>query len=147
MKSINKRKAVSEVLQLYSKGCEHAILALIHLDRSECRNGFSLSTLCAKAGLPEPSTRKVFQLLVKNGVLSARRGPGGGYRFIQDPRSVSLLSVVHAIDGKDAFSKCVVQDSPCDTTEHCSLHAMWMKTKDELIKKLQQHSIEEMMAS
>ncbi|MBI2095925.1 MAG: Rrf2 family transcriptional regulator [Candidatus Omnitrophica bacterium] len=124
------------MLRLYSKGCEHAIQALMTISREECRRGFSARLICRRAGLPEFFTRKVFQALVKSRVLTAKRGPGGGYRFSKDPGKVSILSVVYAIDGRNAFDKCVVQDNKCDHKGRCSLHPMWMKTKASLIRQL-----------
>ena len=133
------------MLHLYSRGCEYAIQALTHLSRRECRDGFSVRSVCRKAALPESFTRKIFQTLVKNGILAAKRGPGGGYRFKKDPDKISLLSMIHAIDGKRAFDKCVIKDIPCDRTERCSLHSKWMKTKDSLIKQLADSTIAQLI--
>ena len=133
------------MLQLYSKGCEHVIRAMMNIRLEECRSGFSARVICKKVRLPESFTRKIFQALVKSGVLSAKRGPGGGYRFRKDPAKVSLLSVIYAIDGKDVFDKCVIKDMSCEQAGHCSLHATWMKTKASLIKQLRDSTIAQLI--
>lgn len=133
------------MLHLYSKGCEHAIRAMMNIRPEECRSGFSVHSICGKAGLPESFTRKIFQSLVKCGVLAAKRGPGGGYRFRKDPAKVSLLSVVYAIDGKDVFNQCVIKDARCGRIEHCSLHPIWMKTKASIIKQLKDSTVAQLI--
>ena len=134
------------MLHLYSKGCEYAFRALMRVSRRECREGFSVKAVCRKARLPESFTRKAFQSLVKSRVLAAKRGPGGGYRFMKDPRKVPILRIIHAIDGRDGFDKCVLKDSKCDNGNgFCSLHPMWIKTKAGLIREFQQSSVAELI--
>ena len=125
------------MLHLCSKGCEYALQALTTLDRRECRDGFSVGSVCRKAGIPEPFTRKVFQILVKRGVLAAKRGPGGGYRLKASPSKTTILSIIHAVDGRGVFDKCVMKDRKCDETGHCALHEHWQRTKSGLIAQLQ----------
>lgn len=133
------------MLHLYSKGCEYAIQAISHITLEERRKGFSLRPLCKRAGLPESFTRKVFQTLVKNRLLTAKRGPGGGYRFRKDPRKISLLSVIYAIDGKGAFDQCVVKDEKCCQAVSCSLHPMWFTTRENLIRELKKNTVAELI--
>ena len=133
------------MLHLYSKGCEYAIHALSNISRAECRSGFAVKSVCKKAGLPEPFTRKIFQTLVKNRILIAKRGPGGGYRFKKDPEKISVLSIVYAIDGKNTFDKCVAKNNQCDSGKNCSLHPMWKKTKNHLINQLKKSTVAELM--
>lgn len=135
------------MLNLYSKGCEYALRALSTVNRDQCRDGFSVRAVCESAGLPESFTRKVFQALVKHRILVAKRGPGGGYRFRKDPADISVLNIIHAIDGKDAFDKCVTQDHECDRTDYCSLHQMWTKTKSTLIKQFQESTVAQLIAA
>lgn len=133
------------MLHLYSKGCEYAIQALTTISRKECRDGFSIRSVCEKAEIPEFFTRKVFQALVKNRVLTAKRGPGGGYRFNKNPEKVSILSIIHAIDGKQVFDRCVIKNVRCEDEEHCSLHPMWMRTRADLIKQLEKRTVAELI--
>lgn len=134
------------MFHLCSKGCEYALRALMQVNLRECREGFSVKTVCRKARLPESFTRKAFQSLVKRRVLSARRGPGGGYRFTRDPRKVPILRIIHAIDGADAFDRCLMKDFKCGGNGGgCSLHPMWIKTKAGLIREFQKSSVAELI--
>ena len=67
------------MFRLYSKGCEYAIRAMLHMVPGEEPQWFQAKMVCKKAGIPESFTRKIFQALVGGGFLNASRGPGGGY--------------------------------------------------------------------
>ena len=129
------------MLLLYSKGCEHALQALTQISLEQKISGFSVRSVCRAAKVPESFTRKVFQNLVKSGILAARRGPGGGYRFRKDPTQVSVLDIIYAVDGKDAFEKCVIKDFRCDKKNFCPLHPMWMKARENMIGELKKSSV------
>lgn len=132
-------------MHLHSKGCEYAIRALTVVSLEESERGFSVKLVCKKAGIPESFTRKIFQALVRSEILAARSGPGGGYRLRKDPRKTSLLDVICAVDGEDAFKKCIIKGYECDQRNYCSLHAMWTKTKARMMKDLDSSTIAELM--
>lgn len=126
---------------LYSKGCEYAVRALTPIPLDQKMGGFSVKSVCRAAGVPEAFTRKAFQSLVKGRILAARPGPGGGYHFRKDPRRVSVLDVIHAVDGGDAFEKCILKGLKCDKTNPCWLHPMWMNMKSDIIEELKKSTI------
>jgi len=97
---------------------------------------YTAKEICRKAKIPEPFTRKTFQALVRGKFLRAATGPGGGYRLAKDARSISVLDVVEAVDGKDAFSGCVMGFSECGGKKPCSLHEKWKAIKEHLVDQL-----------
>ncbi|HAZ06984.1 MAG TPA: hypothetical protein DCZ01_00355 [Elusimicrobia bacterium] len=73
--------------------------------------------------LPEDALSKCFQRLAAGGIIESRRGPGGGYRLVRAPKSVSLAEVACALEsGGSRAGRCVLQDRPCRGEEHCVLH-------------------------
>lgn len=59
----------------------------------------STARLAEHFDLPIPYLAKQLAALVRANVLSATRGPQGGFRLIRPPSEVTLLDVVEAIDG------------------------------------------------
>ena len=127
------------MFKIYSKGCEYALRALTKLPPNDLETTFLAKDICRKAGVPEASTRKAFQRLVHEGVLKAVPGPGGGYRLARAPKDITLLSIVTAIEGKDAFKKCIMGFARCNDTNPCPVHRSWKKVRagmmDEMDKK------------
>lgn len=124
------------MLRLYSKGCEHAIQVLSHLTPEERSKAFSITEVCKRTYIPEWSTRKVFQRLVRKGILKASQGPSGGYQFKARPGKISILRIIQAIDGKDALKGCVMGFSKCQNKNSCSFHPVWTEVRSTVMTAL-----------
>lgn len=135
------------MFRLYSKGCEYALRALAHLSPEEAEGRFQAKTLCETAGIPESFTRKVFQSLVQGGFLRAVRGPGGGYALTSKPSEISLLRIVHVVDGYDTFAACILGLDECNSQKPCPLHYMWAEIKTELQSQLQALTLQDLMVT
>lgn len=133
------------MFRLYSKGCQYAIRALSQAVPAEGEGPLSASALCARAGIPESSTRKILQVLAHGGVLEAIRGPGGGYVMKETPEKVSLLTIVEAVDGSDTFAHCVMGLPECSEAAPCPLHSVWSKAKEDLLARLDSKSLQDLI--
>lgn len=49
--------------------------------------------------MPERFLLQILRNLVTHGILRSTRGVDGGYSLVRDPRDVSLLEVIEAIEG------------------------------------------------
>ena len=127
------------MFRLYSKGCEYAIKALIHM-RDSGKN-YGAREICRRARIPESFARKVFQDLVKSDFLEAVSGPGGGYRLKKSAEEVTILDVVRTVDGSDAFDQCIMGLSKCGERKPCVLHESWLKAKVPLLNELRKKKL------
>ncbi len=129
------------MFRLYSKRCEYALRALIWAATHRREGRFQAAEACREVGIPESYTRKVFQSLTQGGFLKAIRGPGGGYALSQPPEDVTVLDVIHAVDGEETFHHCVM-GLPCCGDEHpCPLHGVWSDVKGSLLGQLSENTL------
>lgn len=133
------------MFRLYSKGCEYAIRALVHMAPVGENRRFQAREICKKAEIPESFTRKIFQALVAGGFLDAVPGPGGGYAITRDPKDISLLDVIQAVDGLDTFAGCILGLSECNAKAPCPLHHAWARAKDGLMEELESQSLQDLI--
>ena len=124
------------MFKLYSKGCEYAIRALVHMAPEGETTRFQAKSVCKKAGIPESFTRKIFQSLVNGWFLHAVRGPCGGYALTKPPAEITLYEVILAVDGLDTFEGCILGLDECDATQPCPLHKMWAGGNTVLLETL-----------
>lgn len=72
--------------------------------------------------VPSSYLPKVFQPLVRGGLITGQRGLGGGYTLVKDPEEISLLDVVNEVDPIQRIESC-----PLDLSSHgtrlCPLHS------------------------
>ena len=62
--------------------------------------------LAAFYDLPTAYLNKQLQALTRAGILSSVSGPKGGFQLARDPRNITLLDIVIAIDGADDAFRC-----------------------------------------
>ena len=135
------------LFRLYSKGCEYAIRALVHMAPTEDSKRFQAKDICKKAGIPESFTRKIFQDLVAAGFLDAVPGPGGGYKITKHPEDITLLEVIEAVDGENTFDGCIMGLSECNAKAPCPLHHAWAQAKEGLLERLEAQSLEDLVVT
>jgi Rrf2 family protein len=57
-------------------------------------------------GVPGPYLAKALQALMRAGIVEATTGRFGGYQLARRPADITLLDIVHAIDGDDPMFRC-----------------------------------------
>jgi Rrf2 family protein len=87
----------------------------------------------AAANLPANMLSKVFQKLGRAGLLSARRGPGGGYALSLPPEKISLSEILHAVrDVLPGGKHCLIEARRCGEKRFCVIHNVITKA-DKLV--------------
>lgn len=77
---------------MLSQTCEYALRAAVCM-ASDPERWSSTPYLAARAGIPPTYLAKVLQALATAGIVSGRRGVGGGYRLARPPEAISLAEV------------------------------------------------------
>jgi Rrf2 family protein len=70
--------------------------------------------LAAFYSLPTAYLNKQLQALTRAGILTSVSGPKGGFQLARDPRHITLLDIVVAIDGADDAFRCteILKEGP-----------------------------------
>jgi Rrf2 family protein len=117
---------------IYSKTCEYAIRAVVHLARYPAveTGGFVARRDIARAEhIPVCFLLKVLQQLSRKGLVHSSKGPRAGFALSMDPASVRLVDVVHAIDGVALHEKCAMGYSTCSCQNPCAMHDSWQEVR------------------
>jgi len=131
---------------IYSKTCEYALRALSYLASKE--RGAALTMIpevSRKTGVPAPYIAKIFQSLVRSGILESQRGPTGGFAFKRPPETISLFEIVQTIDDVSPLvSQCVMGLDACSSANACPLHVVWARTKNKVLDTLRCTTLSQM---
>ena len=115
-----------------SQRCQYALRLALLLARGSDRGYVPVRDLAGRLGTPAAFLSKVAQDLTREGLLHTKRGPGGGVALDRDPTAITLLDIVVAVDGPDAFRTCVLGLPGCGTEAPCPLHDEWVPARDRL---------------
>ncbi len=81
-----------------------------------------LDELCRGTDLPRHFVAKIFQDLVRRGLLISAKGRGGGFALARAPDQITLYDIVAIVDGDAQFDRCVVGMAKCDDRQPCAQH-------------------------
>jgi Rrf2 family protein len=132
---------------IFSTTTEYAIRGLSEFAGRSPDSIMMLDDLVAGTDLPNDFLRKVFQKLVKGGVLTSSRGRKGGFRLARPPEKISLMDVVEAIEGPQRLDSCVVGLAVCNDAMPCGQHDLYKQIRQKLKDYLNNTNLADMAAS
>lgn len=95
-------------------------------------------------GIAKPYLSRILATLVANGILTSKKGAGGGYALARDPSSIDLCAVMRAIDGPCSPLSCVSRNfyQPCEVEDRChAKDAVWARVRDAVMSTLRSVSV------
>lgn len=129
---------------IYSNACAYAIRALTRLAALRPDGYALLDELCEGSDLPRHFVAKIFQDLVRKGLLLSAKGRGGGFALARPPENISLHEIVSAIDGTEQLEACVIGFARCDDRQPCPQHDGWKPIRQQLRTYLQNTTLADM---
>lgn len=127
-----------------SKRVDLALQAIQVLDTRGLMDGRSLAR---SIGTTPTYLPQVLRPLVAEGWIDSTPGPGGGYRLATDTDRLSVLDVIHAVDGPTETGRCALRGAPCPAQEQCAIHDSWVRARSALLAELDATSLTKAMAS
>jgi len=101
----------------------------------------SAKLLNDKLQIPYPYLRQILMNLSKSGFIHSIRGRNGGYAISKSKEEISIADIIDATDGIDSLSKCILGFRQCPFNDECSMHKVWEKTRNNIIKVLKETSL------
>ena len=91
----------------------YGLRAMFELAKAWGRGPVSLRQISEAQGLPGPYLEQIFPALKKAGLVTARRGAGGGYELTLPPERISVGHVLVALEGELTPAECAGSDTTC----------------------------------
>ena len=132
-------------LELTRRG-DYAIRAVIALGRAVPGAIIPAPRLAAITGIPRRFVAQVMVEMVRVGIAQAKVGRSGGYLLARDPRSITLLEVVEAVEGDPRRRMCVLRSAPCLWDGPCDVHQVFAAAQDALLAELGRATIASLAA-
>ncbi len=73
----------------------------------------TVGDISGELGVSEFHLSKVMQRLSRHGLVRSVRGPRGGFTLARDSRSITLLDVYEAIEGRLVDAACIMEKKSC----------------------------------
>lgn len=117
---------------IYSTAVEYAIRGVAELAARAGTGRLLLDDLVAGTGLPRDFVAKVFQKLVHADVLLSAKGRGGGFSLARPAHEITLMHIVEAVEGPQAYDRCVVGFERCNDNMPCAQHDLYKPIRQRI---------------
>ncbi|HUZ11951.1 MAG TPA: Rrf2 family transcriptional regulator [Caulobacteraceae bacterium] len=115
-------------MQLSTKG-RYAVMAMTDLAGRPADRAVALAEIARGQQISRAYLEQLFARLRRRGLVTASRGPGGGYRLARPAAEVSVAEVVTAVDEPLRAIRCGGGTRGCmKDGARCLTHDLWEET-------------------
>jgi Rrf2 family transcriptional regulator, cysteine metabolism repressor len=118
----------------FSTKTTYGLRAMIVLAENWGDDNLSLATIAKEEGISVKYLERIFSILKKEKLIISEKGVNGGYTLAQDPRKVSIYSIVRALEGKMTPFHCLDETGKvyCSTKCNCGATSVLVKVQEAI---------------
>jgi Rrf2 family protein len=128
-----------------TRQADYAVRAVLYLARLGQTERAATSQVAQEQHIPPSFLAKIISQLSIAGLLHTSRGARGGVTLAREPKEITLLEVIEAIDGPIMLNECVGDTTTCTFDEQCPLRPVWCEAQNDLVAKLRGTNFEQML--
>lgn len=118
---------------LVTREADYAIRCVLEVAR---HGRVSAAKVAEIQGISPTFLGKIVQSLARAGILSTRRGVGGGVSLAQPLESITVLRVIEAVEGPLCLNDCVADPPQCPQIDTCPVYPFLERAQGALKEML-----------
>jgi Rrf2 family nitric oxide-sensitive transcriptional repressor len=128
---------------MISRRTDYALRCLTYLVRQEQGRLVSTTELSRQLRVSRVFLAKIFQILIKAGILASEKGKGGGVKLKK--KHLSLAEIILLLEPSFCLNKCLNGKYRCVFGRACPLHKILKDLQKRLISDLKKIFLEEIV--
>ena len=133
----------------FSKKTEYALRALFAIARAPRHQVHQIQDLSHRENIPVKFLEQILLSLRNAGILSSKRGVGGGYMLHRAPSEITVGEVLRKLEGSFAPLPCAeanpMEKCSCPNEAACPVRLLARKLNEHLSMVLDNHTLEDML--
>jgi len=109
---------------------EYGVLGLMNLARRAPGEMAMIEEVSRMEKIPGSFLAKIFQHLVKAGLVRSNRGAHGGFALARNPAQITVLDIIEAVEGKIIFQRCKLDKPDCAHPGGCAVCGLFEQAQD-----------------
>lgn len=106
----------------------------------------SAAEIAAAIHVPLPTISKILKILTRGKLIVSVRGAKGGYLLAHPADQISLVDIIHAMDGPVGMTECSVTPGLCAQESGCVVRANWLRINRAVLGVLREITLDQMIA-
>lgn len=124
---------------MLSKKTKYGIKALTYLARQEDKSPVQIATISKNENISLKFLESILLTLRKNDLLGSKKGKGGGYYLLQEPKDIQMTSVMRVLEGPISMVPCVSLNfyekcDDCPDENKCAVHSLMAQLRDSSLE-------------
>ncbi|MGB7394167.1 MAG: Rrf2 family transcriptional regulator [Pricia sp.] len=120
---------------MLSKKTKYGLKALTYLASQQENSPVQIAEIAERENISQKFLESILLSLRKTGFLGSKKGKGGGYYLIKDPKEVLMTDVMRILEGPIAMVPCVSLNfyekcADCPDEASCSVNKLMLEVRD-----------------
>jgi len=135
---------------MLSKKAQYALYALVHLAREQEKGPLLIRDIAEQEKLPRKFLESILLELKTIGILSSKKGKGGGYQLRRNANEVNMAEIIRHFDGAIALLPCATyryyeQCQHCKDESMCGIKSYVKEIRDETVSMLKNITLQDII--
>jgi Rrf2 family protein len=131
---------------MLSKKTKYGIKALTFLARQEEQAPVAIADIAKAEHISIKFLESILLILKNSGFLGAKKGKGGGYYLIKEPKDINMAKVYRILEGPIALLPCASHNfyekcTDCTDEATCAVRKLMMEVRDNTLMILENNSL------
>lgn len=127
-------------MRILNRDTDYAIRALVYMAQSP-KQLVSVKTLVDDLHMPRAFSRRLLQILSREGILQSSKGKGGGFGLLKSPARIKLEDLVEIFQRGFIETRCIFKKKICPDVATCPLRYKLKGIEKKVIDELAAVSI------
>ena len=135
---------------MLSKKTKYGIKALTYIARRTDNEPVQIATIAKSENISQKFLESILLTLRKSGFLGSKKGKGGGYYLLKDPKDIKMASVMRILEGPIAMVPCVSLNfyekcDDCPDENACAVHNLMIEVRDSALNIFNNKSLSDLI--
>ena len=129
-----------------SKKTKYGIKAITFIARQEDKTPVQIATISKSENISHKFLESILLTLRKSGFLGSKKGKGGGYYLLKEPKDILMTDIIRILEGPIAMVPCVSLNyyekcDDCPDEDACSVHKLMIQVRDNTLQVLKNNTL------
>ena len=131
---------------MLSKKTKYGIKALTFLARQQDNTPIQIAEIAKSENISLKFLESILLLLRHSGFLGAKKGKGGGYYLIKEPKDINMAHVYRILEGPIALLPCASHNfyekcEDCKDEVACAVRKLMIEVRDNTLQILESNTL------
>jgi len=128
-----------------TQATDYGMAAILYLSQRSEDHSYSIDEISRTTEIPEEFLRKIFQILVKSGIILSFKGRGGGVSLARSPEDITVAEIVEPLGEQTGLVRCLREGEYCPRSNECRASVFWRRIQENLFEVLARTTIKDVL--